>query len=185
MVWNDPNNKTVSGIFNSERKIEELLAALEKRNIGRDLINTMMSDETRDHFTNLEKDNKMPEGASIGGVSGGLLGGLIGGLAMAGGLLIPGINLLVVGPLAGALVGGAAGVVTGGLIGALVGLGIPEYEAKAYEQHLKEAGNVLVIAHVHVEGVPGILDLFKHYGGQHVVVQVDTGVTARASGHRY
>ena len=33
-------------------------------------------------------------------------------------------------------VGGAVG----GLIGALAGMGIPEYEAKRYEGHIKEGG---------------------------------------------
>ena len=40
------------------------------------------------------------------------------------------------GALAGAGVGGAVG----GIAGALIGLGIPEYEAKRYEGRIKDGG---------------------------------------------
>jgi uncharacterized membrane protein len=45
-----------------------------------------------------------------------------------------------------ALSGAAAGAALGGLTGALIGLGIPEYEAKRYEGKVKE-GNVLISVH--------------------------------------
>jgi uncharacterized membrane protein len=47
-----------------------------------------------------------------------------------------------------ALSGAAAGAATGGVVGALVGLGIPEYEAKAYEERIKKGGYLVA---VHVE----------------------------------
>ena len=46
-----------------------------------------------------------------------------------------------------ALGGAAAGATAGGVVGALVGLGIPEYEAKAYEDRIKKGG-YLVAVHV-------------------------------------
>jgi hypothetical protein len=45
-----------------------------------------------------------------------------------------------------ALSGAAAGAALRGLTGALIGLGIPEYEAKRYEGKIKE-GNVLISVH--------------------------------------
>jgi hypothetical protein len=45
-----------------------------------------------------------------------------------------------------ALSGAAVGATAGGVIGALVGMGIPEYEAKRYEGKLKQ-GNVLISVH--------------------------------------
>jgi hypothetical protein len=45
-----------------------------------------------------------------------------------------------------ALSGGAIGAGVGGLTGALVGLGIPEYEAKRYEGKVKEGG-ILISVH--------------------------------------
>jgi len=45
-----------------------------------------------------------------------------------------------------ALSGAAAGGAVGGIAGALVGLGIPEYEAKQYEGKVKN-GNILISVH--------------------------------------
>jgi hypothetical protein len=47
-----------------------------------------------------------------------------------------------------ALSGAAAGATAGGGAGALVGLGMPEYEAKAYEDRIKKGGYLVA---VHVE----------------------------------
>jgi hypothetical protein len=45
----------------------------------------------------------------------------------------------------GALGGLGAGGAIGGLVGALVGMGMPEYEAKRYEGHVKEGGILLSV----------------------------------------
>jgi hypothetical protein len=45
-----------------------------------------------------------------------------------------------------ALAGMGIGSATGGLLGALVGMGIPEYEAKRYDGKLRE-GNILISVH--------------------------------------
>jgi uncharacterized membrane protein len=45
-----------------------------------------------------------------------------------------------------ALAGAGVGAAVGGLSGALIGMGIPEYEAKQYEGKIKQ-GNILVSVH--------------------------------------
>jgi hypothetical protein len=45
-----------------------------------------------------------------------------------------------------ALSGAAAGAALGGITGALIGMGMPEYEAKRYEGKLQE-GNLLISVH--------------------------------------
>jgi uncharacterized membrane protein len=45
-----------------------------------------------------------------------------------------------------ALSGAALGAAVGGVAGALVGMGIPEYEAKQYEGKIRE-GNILISVH--------------------------------------
>jgi uncharacterized membrane protein len=42
--------------------------------------------------------------------------------------------------------GAALGTATGGIIGALVGMGIPEFEAKRYDAKIRE-GNILISVH--------------------------------------
>jgi hypothetical protein len=68
-------------------------------------------------------------------------------LAGIGALAIPGLGpFIAAGPIMAALSGGAIGALGGGLTGALVGLGIPEYEAKRYEGKVKEGG-ILISVH--------------------------------------
>jgi len=178
MVWNDPAYKSVSGIFDSARKIEDLLIELDAKRINSDLVNVLMSDKTRAQYTGggagssaLEHETKLPEGLSTGAISGGILGGILGALTMAGSILIPGMSLLVAGPIVGAITGTALGSATGGLVGALVGFGIPEYEVKTYEKDLNKTGHVLVIVHAPVSRVDEIKELFKHYGATGIAVQ--------------
>src|SRR5215208_2348427 len=77
------------------------------------------------------------EGAAVGGITGLLLG--------AAAMLIPGIGPLVaVGPisaaLAGAVTGGVTGAVVGGITGALVDAGVPEEEARYYDERMRTGG---------------------------------------------
>ncbi|HTW88152.1 MAG TPA: hypothetical protein VMD75_09105, partial [Candidatus Binataceae bacterium] len=53
---------------------------------------------------------------------------------------------IAAGPIMAALAGAAGGAAAGGLTGALIGLGIPEYEAKRYEGKVKD-GNILLSVH--------------------------------------
>ena len=74
------------------------------------------------------------------------LGGALGWLVGIGALAIPGVGpLIAAGPIMAALVGAASGAAAG-LTGALIGLGIPEYEAKRYEGKVKD-GNILLSVH--------------------------------------
>ncbi|WP_068470332.1 hypothetical protein [Candidatus Protochlamydia phocaeensis] len=93
-----------------------------------------------------EKHTKAPEGTATGATAGGIIGGTLGLLAGIGALAIPGMGpFIAAGPLMAALSGLGAGGTIGGIIGALVGAGIPEYEAKRYENRLKEGGILLAI----------------------------------------
>src|SRR5690606_25920538 len=76
-----------------------------------------------------------------GAVSGGLLGGLLGAAAVG---LIPGIGAVLAAGALAAIAGGAvAGAGVGGVLGGLIGMGIPEDEARFYEEELK-GGRTLV-----------------------------------------
>ena len=55
-------------------------------------------------------------------------------------------DLIAAGPLMAALGGAAVVGAAGGIIGGLVGMGIPEYEAKLYEGKVR-GGNVLISVH--------------------------------------
>ena len=94
-----------------------------------------------------EKHTKAPEGALTGGSSGAVIGGALGWLAGIGALAVPGIGpFIAAGPLMGMLGGIGVGSAIGGITGALIGLGIPEYEAKRYEGRIRH-GSILLSVH--------------------------------------
>src|SRR5579862_899615 len=93
-----------------------------------------------------EKSTKAPEGAAAGASSGAVVGGTLGLLAGIGALAIPGIGpFLAAGPLMATLAGIGVGGAVGGFTGALIGMGIPEYEAKKYEGRLKKGGILFTV----------------------------------------
>jgi hypothetical protein len=101
-----------------------------------------------------EKGNKSGDGAALGATAGGVLGGTLGLLAGLGTLAIPGVGpFLAAGPILAALSGSAIGGSVGLIAGALVGMGIPEYEAKRYEGLLKTGG---VLISVHCENAEAV-----------------------------
>ncbi|MVM36211.1 hypothetical protein GO755_39745 [Spirosoma sp. HMF4905] len=113
-------------------------------------VNVVMTDETRkQNFEPSSSDNsaltdKAMEGAGKGSAIGGTLGAVAAAIAAIGTTLaLPGLGLLIAGPLAAGLAGAGAGGLAGGLIGALVNSGIPEETAKAYESGLKSGGIVV------------------------------------------
>ncbi|WP_445143468.1 hypothetical protein [Dyella sp. Tek66A03] len=94
-----------------------------------------------------EHNTKAPEGATAGGIAGLGVGAALGWLAGIGVLAIPGIGpFIAAGPIMTALSAAAVGTAAGGIIGALVGMGIPEFEAKRYDAKIRE-GNILISVH--------------------------------------
>jgi hypothetical protein len=76
-----------------------------------------------------------------------VIGGALGWLVGIGALAVPGLGpFIAAGPIMAALAGVGVGGAVGGFTGALVGLGIPEYEAKRYQGRL-EKGGILVSVH--------------------------------------
>lgn len=147
------NNKTtqedrmLTGMFSDRESTENAYNKLHERGYTKDDINLVMSDKTREkHFSkgDTEVGTKALEGAGTGSAIGGAVGAAVGVIAAIGtSLVIPGLGLIVAGPLAAGLAGAGAGGVTGGLIGALVGSGMPEERARLYESGVKDGKIVM------------------------------------------
>ena len=135
--------------FRDRESAERAYDAIVARGYKSDEIHVLMSDDTRKRLfikdgEKTDMGNKALKGAGVGGAVGGAVGAtLVGIMAAAAAITIPGLGLVIAGPLAGALAGGAAGGAAGGLMGLLVGAGIPQERAKMYETDLKEGGIVL------------------------------------------
>jgi uncharacterized protein YjbJ (UPF0337 family) len=116
-----------------------------------DEVDVLMSDETRTrHFgeaapgQELKTGTKAAEGLGKGGAIGGGVGAALAAVfAVGASVAIPGLGVVVAGPIAAALAGAGAGAAAGGLIGALIGAGIPEERAAEYERGIKEGGIVV------------------------------------------
>jgi len=140
---------TTSGIFRDRSSAEKAYQSLHERGYHKDDVHLMMSDDTRDrHFgdnaEHTELGDKAMEGAGVGSAIGGTAGAIIGAIAAIGtSVALPGLGLIIAGPLAAALAGAGAGGLTGGLVGALVGSGIPEEHAAEYEEGIKNGGIVM------------------------------------------
>jgi hypothetical protein len=144
--------RMVTGMFTDPQSTENAYKTLHERGYTTDDINLVMSDETRKkHFSGDSGDsvkteigNKAVEGLGTGSAIGGTIGAIAGVIAAIGtSLVIPGLGLVVAGPLAAGLAGAGAGGITGGIIGGLVGSGIPEERAKIYESGVKK-GNIVM-----------------------------------------
>jgi uncharacterized protein YjbJ (UPF0337 family) len=142
-----------------------------------DDIDVMMSDDTRKrHFgdaapgTELTGGTKAAEGMGKGGMIGGGIGAALGALFAVGtSIVIPGLGLVVAGPLAAALAGLGAGGATGGLIGALVGAGIPEERAREYEHGIREGGILIGTRPRDDKHASDLARDFGSYGGRNVL----------------
>ena len=142
-------SRMVTGMFRDRESAENAYGSLTDRGYTKDDVNLLMSEDTRKkHFTDdgreTEIGSKALEGAGTGAAIGGAVGATLAAIAAIGTTLaLPGLGLLVAGPIAAALAGAGAGGATGGLIGALVGAGIPEERVKRYEEGIKEGGIVM------------------------------------------
>jgi hypothetical protein len=145
----------VTGTFTDRDSAERAYNLMLSRGYSVKEINLMMSDETRRQYfsdeteTDSELGAKAMESAGVGGAIGVTAGAILATVAAIGTtIIIPGLGLVIAGPIATALAGAGAGGLTGGIIGALIGWGLPEERAKLYESDLKDGGIVLgVIPH--------------------------------------
>ena len=139
----------VTGMFDDRESTEDAYNMLHERGYTKDDINVIMSDETRKtHYSedvdDSELGSKAAEGAGKGSAIGGTIGAIVGVVAAIGtSLVIPGLGLVIAGPIAAGLAGAGAGGLTGGIIGGLIGSGIPEERAKFYELGINEGKVVL------------------------------------------
>lgn len=168
-------NKAVIGIVETQAQAETVVQQLQAAGFPSKDISALFPDNKGTKAFAHEQHTKAPEGAAAGASAGGILGGTLGVLAGVGALAIPGLGpFIAAGPIMAGLSGIAAGAAVGGFTGALVGMGIPEFEAKMYETKLK-AGNILISVHTDDgDQRKRAVDVFKQAGIKDVSTQTES-----------
>ena len=135
----------MTGLFPDRESAELGYNTLSERGYTKDDVNVVMSEDTKKHFTSAgtetELGSKAAEGAGVGGAIGGTVGAIAAAIAAVGtSIALPGLGLVIAGPLAAAIAGAGAGAATGGIVGALVGWNIPEERIKKYDEGIRKGG---------------------------------------------
>ena len=162
----------VFGTFRDRDSAERAWNSMTSRGYSHNDVNLLMSDDTRKKYfsdKDTELGSKAAEGASTGAAIGGATLGILGALAAIGtSVVLPGLGLVLAGPLVTGLAGAGAGGIAGGLIGALVGSGIPEEHAKLYESDIKNGGIVMGVTPRSSEDSTYFQNEWKKYNGQNI-----------------
>ena len=161
--------KLVTAIFKNRVAAQVAIDVLLKEGYTQKDISLLMTDSTRTKEFGMESGNKASEGAGVGGIVGGSIVAVIAAIAAIGTTLaIPGLGIIVAGPLAAALAGAGAGGAAGSLVGALVGAGIPEHRAKVYEAGLRQGGILLGVETRSGEEADALEKLLESRGGEQI-----------------
>ena len=140
-------NTAAFGIYPTRASVDNAVDTLRAENFRNTDISVLFPENEGSKDFAHEKNTKAPEGAVTGVSAGAVVGGGLGWLAAIGALAIPGLGpFIAAGPIMAALAGAGVGGAVGGLTGALIGMGIPEYEAKRYEGRVKNGRNFSVSA---------------------------------------
>ena len=141
----------VTGLFRDRDSAEQAYRSVQDRGYTKEDVNLAMSKDTRDRYFSQdtrasELGSKAAEGAGVGGAIGGTVGAIAAAIAAVGTTLaIPGLGLVIAGPLAAAVAGAGAGAATGGIVGALIGWGIPEERLKTYDEGIRQGGILMAV----------------------------------------
>lgn len=161
------------GLFSTRQAAE---AALERLNSsGFDMshisIVAKSGDGLRDltgHDSHIAETNgeQTQDAAGAGATAGAVTGGAVGLIGSLGVLAIPGVGLAAeLGfLLASTLLGGGIGAVSGGLIGALVGWGVPEDQAKYYNDRVHNENDYLVLVEGTQQEISAAKAILENHG---------------------
>jgi len=134
---------TIVVIFDNRTDAEQAIAALRQAGFRNDQIGIALRDprRTRQGDVPVEPTASAADGLGIGLIAGASMGGLAGGT----------------------LLGLLSGGIVGGLIGAFIGMGIPEEDARYYQEEL-EAGRTIITVQADGRQDEALPILLRHGG---------------------
>lgn len=180
------SKKSVLCIVNTEMQAGHIVDRLKAEGFSNNDISVLFPDKTGTRDFAVAKGTKAPEGAATGAGTGAVVGGALGWLAGIGALAIPGVGPFVAaGPIAAALSGAAVGGAVGGIAGSLIGMGIPEYEAKRYEGKIKQGGILLSVHTDNSDEVKRAKQIFEDAKAEDISTAGESNVSPKKSADSY
>jgi hypothetical protein len=134
------------GVFHDQANAQQAINELRKAGFQENQLGVVArhSEEIKGGHPAGEKGSKIAKGATTGALAGAGVGALW-ALGIAANVL-PGIGPVISGGILASVIASAAGgAAIAGVVGALVGLGVPEDEAKYYEGEFKAGRTVVTV----------------------------------------
>jgi hypothetical protein len=144
----------LAGLFSNWAQASQAIHDLQAAAFPGEQIGVAMRDRNTQDALVPASGTDAVEAAASGAVGGGLLGALAGYLIAIGAIALPGIGPVVAGGalasalgLAGgtALAGAGIGAAAGGFVGMLIGLGLPDTEARHFETGVRQGGVLVIV----------------------------------------
>jgi hypothetical protein len=144
----DTTGHTVVGMFTNRPDAEAAIRELKAAGFGDDRIGVALQEQEQRDLRDLrETTGREAAGGAAKGV---------------GSLLVPGVGPIVVGGiLASTLTGAGIGAATGGIIGALVTMGVPEADARHFDEGIR-SGRTLVTVDAGARTREALMVLDRH-----------------------
>ena len=162
-------NTSVYGIYTSRIHVEKGVDQFKSAGYRNTDLSVLFPHNEGSKDFAVKNSTKLPEGAAMGAGTGAVVGGALGWLAGIGALAIPGVGpFIAAGPIMAALAGATVGGTVVGLAGALIGMGIPEYEAKRYAGRLEKGGILLSVHCSNADEIKKAKEILKRTGAEDI-----------------
>jgi hypothetical protein len=167
--------KSVFCIATTRSRAEGLVGLLQAQGFAASEISVMLPGLSVSHDLSLVKSSKVSEGVVVEGIAGGALGILADSSVLAA---LEAGAFVVGGPLVAALSGVAIGATTGGILGGLIGIGIPESDARRYEEKLKEGSCLISTRADNNDQIDRARAIFEEAGAEDIHMVTEAAVPA-------
>lgn len=175
-------NTAVFGIYPSLTAVEISVDELKAAGFRNADISVLFPESSGTRDFAHQKSTKAPEGATTSGGTGVVAGGALGWSMGIAALAIPGLGpFIAAGQIVAAFAGAGVGGTIGGIAGALIGMGIPEYEAKRYEGRVKDGGILLSVHSDNSGWTKRAKEILRRTGAQDIASTGEAGADEKAS----
>ena len=174
---------TITGLFKDRDAAECGFDAAIARGYEQKDVNLVMSEETRarsfpaDQPVGTELADKVANTTTVEGLEGGALGGPLGGTvgtiapvvaAVGVATLLPGLGLVLAGPVAAAVAAAGAVAIAGGLLGVIANWGIPKERIEQLETGIRNGGILMGLSPRSPEDAAWLTRQWQLCGAAHV-----------------